>query len=199
MATKHSVSFFDKQFQKQVSERNFALNPFEQAALAHLSGSVLDLGCGLGNLSIEAARRGASVAAVDASPTAIAHIQQVAAEEKLALQGVQADLENYRITGQFDTIVAIGLLMFFGKERALQLLEEIQQHVKPGGRAVVNVLIEGTTYMGMFQPGHYYLFGRDELERRFAGWKVLEMTYQTFPVPENTEKVFATIIAQKTE
>lgn len=198
MATKHSVSFFDTQFQKQVSERNFALNPFEQAALAHLSGSVLDLGCGLGNLSIEAARRGASVAAVDASPTAIAHIQQVAAEEKLALQGVQADLENYRITGQFDTIVAIGLLMFFGKERALQLLEEIQQHVKPGGRAVVNVLIEGTTYMGMFQPGHYYLFGRDELERRFAGWKVLEMTYQTFPVPENTEKVFATIIAQKT-
>jgi tellurite methyltransferase len=198
MATKHSVSFFDTQFQKQVSERNFALNPFEQAALAHLTGAVLDLGCGLGNLSIEAARRGASVAAVDASPTAIAHIQQVAAEEKLALQGVQADLENYRITGQFDTIVAIGLLMFFGKERALQLLEEIQQHVKPGGRAVVNVLIEGTTYMGMFQPGHYYLFGRDELEQRFAGWKVLEMTYQTFPAPENTEKVFATIIAQKT-
>lgn len=198
MATKHSVSFFDTQFQKQVSERNFALNPFEQAALAHLTGAVLDLGCGLGNLSIEAARRGASVAAVDASPTAIAHIQQVAAEEKLALQGVQADLENYRITGQFDTIVAIGLLMFFGKERALQLLGEIQQHVKPGGRAVVNVLIEGTTYMGMFQPGHYYLFGRDELEQRFAGWKVLEMAYQTFPAPENTEKVFATIIAQKT-
>ena len=197
MAIKHSVAFFDTQFQKQVSERNFALNPFEQAALAHLSGTVLDLGCGLGNLSVEAARRGASVVAVDASPTAIAHIQQVAAEEKLALQGIQADLSNYRIDRQFDSIVAIGLLMFFGKERALQLLAEIQQHVKPGGRAVVNVLIEGTTYMGMFQPGHYYLFGRDELERRFAGWKVLEQIHQTFPAPENTEKVFATLIAQK--
>lgn len=198
MAIKHSVAFFDTQFQKQVSERNFALNPFEQAALAHLSGTVLDLGCGLGNLSVEAARRGASVVAVDASPTAIAHIQQVAAEEKLALQGIQADLSNYRIDRQFDSIVAIGLLMFFGKERALQLLAEIQQHVKPGGRAVINVLIEGTTYMGMFQPGHYYLFGRDELERRFAGWKVLEQIHQTFPAPENTEKVFATLIAQKT-
>lgn len=198
MATKHPVAFFDMQFQKQVSERNFALNPFEQAALAHLSGTVLDLGCGLGNLAVEAARRGASVVAVDASPTAIAHVQQVAAEEKLALQGIQADLENYRIAGQFDTIAAIGLLMFFDKARALQLLEDIQQHVKPGGRAVVNVLIEGTTYLGMFQPGHYTLFGCDELEQRFAGWKVLEMTYQTFPAPDNTEKVFVTLIAQKT-
>lgn len=197
MAAKHSVSFFDTQFQKQVSERNFALNPFEQAALGHLSGSVLDLGCGLGNLSIEAARRGASVVAVDASPAAIAHVRQVAAAEGLALEGVEADLEDYRITGQFDAIAAIGLLMFFGKDRALQLLDEIQRHVRPGGRAVVNVLIEGTTYMGMFQPGHYYLFGRDELAQRFAGWKVLEMTYQTFPAPDHTEKAFATIIAQK--
>lgn len=197
MAAKHSVSFFDAQFQKQVGERDFVLNPFEQAALAHLSGSVLDLGCGLGNLSIEAARRGASVVAVDASPTAIARIRRVAEEEKLALEGVEADLENYQIAGQFDAIAAIGLLMFFGPARALQLLDQIQRHVKPGGRAVVNVLIEGTTYMGMFQPGHYTLFGRDELERRFAGWKVLEMTYQSFPAPDNTEKAFATIIAQK--
>ncbi len=197
MHTKHSVSFFDKQFQKQVSEQSFALNPFEQAALPYLLGSVLDLGCGLGNLAVEAARRGASVVAVDASPTAIAHIQRVAEKEKLALHGVQADLSNYRIDGRYDTIAAIGLLMFFDRARALELLDEIQRYVKPGGCAVINVLIEGTTYLGLFQPGHYYLFDRDELEQRFAGWKVLEMTYQTFPAPENTEKVFATLIAQK--
>jgi len=197
MDANHSVSFFDKQFQKQISEQSFALNPFEEAALPHLTGSVLDLGSGLGNLSIEAARRGASVVAVDASPTAVAHIQRVAEQEKLALQGVRADLSNYRIDGQFDTIAAIGLLMFFEREQALALLDEIQQHVKPGGRAVVNVLIEGTTFIGMFQPGHYTLFDHDELAQRFAGWRMLEHTYQTFPAPENTEKVFATIVAEK--
>jgi len=31
------------------------------------------------------------------------------------------------------------------------------------GLAIVNVLTEGTTYMGMFEPGNYYLFGRDVL------------------------------------
>jgi len=197
MHTKHSVSIFDKQFQKQVSEQSFALNPFEAAALPHLTGSVLDLGCGLGNLAVEAARCGASVVAVDASPTAVAHIQRVAEQEKLALQGVQADLSNYQIDGQFDSIAAIGLLMFFDRARALELLEEIQRHVKPGGCAVINVLIEGTTFLGMFQPGHYYLFGREALVQRFAGWQLLEHVYQTFPAPENTEKVFATIVARK--
>jgi len=197
MDANHSISFFDNQFQKQVREQSFALNPFEELALPYLTGSVLDLGCGLGNLVVEAARGGASVVAVDASPTAIARIQQVAAEEKLALQGVQADLKNYQIDGQFDSIAAIGLLMFFERERALELLEEIQRHVKPGGCAVINVLIEGTTFLGIFQPGHFYLFGRDELMRRFAGWQVLEHVYQTFPAPENTEKVFATMVARK--
>jgi tellurite methyltransferase len=197
MDANHSISFFDNQFQKQVSEQSFALNPFEEEALPYLMGSVLDLGCGLGNLSIAVARRGASVVAVDASPTAIARIQQVAAEEKLALRGVQADLGNYQIDGQFDSIAAIGLLMFFDRARALELLEEIQHHVKPGGCAVINVLIEGTTFLGMFQSGHYYLFDREELAQRFAGWKILAHNYQTFPAPENTEKVFATLIAQK--
>lgn len=197
MDANHSIAFFDHQFQKQVSEQNFALNAFEHAALPYLLGSVLDLGCGLGNLAVEAARRGASVVAVDASPTAIAHIRRVAEQEKLALRGVQAGLSSYRIDGQFDAIAAIGLLIFFERERALKLLEEIQQHVKPGGRAAINVLIEGTTFMGMFQPGHYYLFGREELAQRFVGWRVLAQTFQTFPAPENTEKVFATLIAEK--
>jgi tellurite methyltransferase len=41
------------------------------------------------------------------------------------------------------------------------------------------------------------LFGRDELEHCFAGWHVLALNYQAFSAPENTEKVFATIIAEK--
>lgn len=54
-----SIAFFDTQFQKQIAGSDFALNPFEQVALPFVHGRVLGLGCGLGNLAIEAARRGA--------------------------------------------------------------------------------------------------------------------------------------------
>ena len=48
-----SVSFFDTQFQHQIRETNFVLNPFEKLALPQLRSKVLDLGCGLGNLAME--------------------------------------------------------------------------------------------------------------------------------------------------
>ena len=192
-----SIDFFDSQFRRQVAERDFALNPFEQLALEYVSGTILDLACGLGNLSLEACRRGCRVVAVDGSETAIARIQAAALEEKLQVEAVLIDLASYRIDRRYDAIVAIGLLMFFRKERALALLEDIQAHVTLGGRAIVNVLIEGTTFLDMFEPGSYYLFGHDELALRFAGWKLLLSRHDTFSAPRSTVKEFATLIAEK--
>lgn len=192
-----SVAFFDAQFQRQVRERDYALNPFETPALEYLMGFVLDLGCGLGNLSLEAGRRGHRVVAVDASATAVARINDDAQREGLPVQAIQADVETWTIDQPYDTIVAIGLLMFFRRERARELLRDIQEHVNPGGRAIVNVLIEGTTFMGMFHLDNYYLFERNELEERFAGWSILSSRYQTFPAPGSTLKVFSTVVAEK--
>jgi tellurite methyltransferase len=194
---KKSVAFFESQFQRQVRDEEYALNPFEILALDYVKGSVLDLGCGLGNLSLEAGRRGHHVLAVDASPTAIARLNKDAQCEGLPVRGTHADIERWTIDESYDTIVAIGLLMFFRRETALKLLTAIQEHIKPGGRAIVNVLIEGTTYLGMFDPDNYCLFRRNELEKRFAGWTILESRYQTFPAPEGTRKDFSTIIAEK--
>ena len=197
LSHRKSVEFFDTQFQRQVRDHEYALNPFETLALDYLKGSVLDLGSGLGNLSLEAGRRGHRVLAVDASPTAIARIKADAQEEGLPVQAIQADIGKWTIERSYDTIVAIGLLIFFRREPALKLLRALQERVNPGGRAIVNVLIEGTTYMGMFAPGNYYLFRRSELEEQFGGWTVLLSLYQTFPAPGQTRKEFSTVIAEK--
>src|SRR6185503_6183654 len=134
-----SVEFFEKQFQRQVKEGAFELNPFERLALAHVHGLVLDLGCGLGNLALEAARRGCSVTAIDASPTAIARIRAAAQHENLPVEALEGDAADIQIESHYDTIVAIGLLMFFPERTALTLLERIRERVRPGGRAIVNV------------------------------------------------------------
>lgn len=191
------MEFFDTQFLRQIRERDYALNPFETRALEYLTGTVLDLGSGLGNLSLEAARRGHRVVAVDASAAAVARIEADAEREGLPVRAIRADIERWTLDGPYDTVVAIGLLMFFPRERALELLGAIQEHVSPGGTAIVNTLIEGTTYMGMFEADHYYLFGRDELEEGFAGWRILSSRHETFPAPGGSRKEFSTVIAQK--
>jgi tellurite methyltransferase len=134
---------------------------------------------------------------VDASPTAVARIHADATRDGLPVHVIRADIEKWSIDRSYDTIVAIGLLMFFRHETAIRLLQAIQEHVKPEGCCIVNVLTEGTTYMGMFDLDNYCLFQPKELEERFAGWKILESHNQTFPAPEATRKEFSTVIAEK--
>ena len=191
------VAFFGTQFKRQIETREFALNPFEQLALPYLKGRVLDLGCGLGNLALEAGRRGCEVLAVDASPDAVARINRDAAVGNLKVEAVIADIGNYEIEGSFDTVVAIGLLMFFPRSKALSLLDNLQSHVKAGGCAVVNVLIEGTTYFGMFREDHYTLFGCEELSQYFSGWQICHNRQDAFDAPGGTRKEFSSVIARK--
>ncbi len=192
-----SVLFFDTQFRRQVGAADFALNPFEQAVLPHINGRVLDYGCGLGNLAVAAARKGCPVKALDASPAAIAHLQRVAREQGLPIEAAEADLRAYELTEDFDTVVCIGLLMFFDCDAAFRQLGGLQQHVRPGGVAAINVLVEGTTYLDMFDPAAHCLFARGGLASRFAGWQILQSQQQDFAAPKGQLKSFATVIARR--
>lgn len=199
MNANHSIDFFDRQFRQQVKNRDFQLNPFELAALPHLHGRVLDFGCGLGNLALAAAERGCQVLALDASPAAIEHLRQRAAADALPIEAIEADLRNYEIGEDFDCVVSIGLLMFFDCATASRLLALLQDRVRPGGIAVVNTLIEGTTYLDMFQPGNYCLMARTGLTARFAGWNILHSEFRDFDAPGQSIKSFVTLIARKTK
>ena len=197
MNTKSSVDFFESQFQRQIHTGDFALNPFEQATLPHLRGHILDFGCGMGNLAICAARNACSVVALDASATAISHIKEVAAENSLPIEASVADLRNYRLGEEFDAVVCIGLLMFFDCPTAFRQLDSLQEHVKPGGVAAINVLTEATNYFDMFDASGHCLFNRDEMLHRFSGWDILQTSDKDFAVPDGRIKSFVTVIARK--
>ncbi|MBE0625528.1 MAG: class I SAM-dependent methyltransferase [Burkholderiales bacterium] len=195
--TNRSIAFFESQFCTQAQQQNYALNPFELMALPHLSGRVLDLGCGLGNLSVEAARHGCVVHALDAAPAGVEDLRRRAQSLALPITAELADLAQYRIKETYDCIVSIGLLMFFPPHLAKERLGEIRTAVTPGGIAVINTLIEGTTYLDMFEPNHYYLFREPELEQYFKDWEIVESKIDLFPAPGATVKRFSTVIARR--
>jgi tellurite methyltransferase len=192
------VRFFDDQFRRQAAEGERALNPFEQRALPHLRGRVLDWGCGLGNLSLAAAERGCEVLALDASPAAIASLRAAAAARGLAVDARLADLRSDEpVPGGYDAAVSIGLLMFFDCATARRQLARLQAAVRPGGVAVVNLLVQGTTYMDMFDPAQHCLFAPDAPARAFAGWTLLHHAVEDFDAPQGLRKRFATVIARR--
>ena len=192
-----SVQFFDEQFGRQAKAADYALNPFETQVLPHLRGEVLDLGCGLGNLSVEAAKAGCTVTALDASPAGVANLGERARALRLPINARVEDLRNFVPARDYDCVVAIGLLMFFSCPDAGSSLAAIQRAVRPGGVAAVNVLIEGTTYLDMFDDAGYCLFPANELERRFSGWEIIVNRHQDFPAPRDTIKKFHTLIARR--
>jgi len=192
-----SVRFFDTQFQRQVAGGEYGLNPFEQAVVPYLFGEVLDLGCGLGNLAMAAAEKGCKVTALDASATAVADLARRAKERGLAIEARQADLRRYLSTARYDCVVSIGLLMFFAKDDARASLAALREMVRPGGLAAVTVLIEGTTFMGMFDPAAHYLFGENKLVEAFPGWQQEYSKIETYPAPRETIKRFHTVVMRR--
>ena len=200
-----SIEFFDRQFQAQIKAEDFELNPFEIMSLEYLEGRVLDMGAGLGNLALEAARRGHQVVAVEGSGAAIARIRRDAAAEGLsviaqqgnALEWQPGDDVSVRAQGQFDSVVSIGLLAFFRKEGAYRLLAKLAQHVKPGGLVILNFLCAGTDYMAMFEGDEYYLFDDHEVESLLPRWDCRLMRKDTFPAADGTKKVFVSLVLRK--
>lgn len=198
MGSTGSVRFFDAQFRRQHAAREFALNPFEARALPFIGGSVLDLGCGLGNLAIAAAAGGARVTALDASPTAVKSLGARARDLGLDIVARCTDLRDYVPEGEFDAVAAIGLFMFFPCDAARRQLSRALVAVRPGGTVVINVLIEGTTFMEMFDLEQgYCLFAEDDLPLALEGWQMLDDRVEQFDAPGCTVKRFRTSIARR--
>ena len=104
------------------------------------------------------------------------------------------DLKGWRPEVTHVAVNCIGLLMFFAREDALAGLAAVNDAVRPGGVAVVNAMVEGTTSLAMFDPAAYYLFPPDELAAPFAGWKVLHDSIEEFPAAGDKLKRFRTLI-----
>ena len=105
--------------------------------------SVLDVGCGSGNLAIPAARAGAIVTGVDIATNLLEQARLRAASESLTIQFDEGDAENLPYDDHaFDEVVTMFGAMF--APRPELVAAELTRVCQPGGRiAMANWTPEG--------------------------------------------------------
>ncbi len=98
---------------------------------------ILEIGCGWGGFAIAAANAGLQVTALTISEKQADYARQRIAQQGLSHR-ISVQLKDYRtIEGMFDHIVSIGMFEHVGEEYWPAYFRTIKQHLKPGGRALV--------------------------------------------------------------
>lgn len=109
---------------------------------AKAGASILDLCCGVGRHSLELARRGYSVTAVDRTAAYLERARQDAEKESLAIEFVQSDMRDFLRPDAFDG--AINLFTSFGyfedPAEDLKVAQNLYRSLRLGARLVIDVL-----------------------------------------------------------
>ncbi|HLL22819.1 MAG TPA: class I SAM-dependent methyltransferase [Kofleriaceae bacterium] len=126
-------------------------------------GAALDIAMGQGRNALYLASQRWRVTGVDISDEGLRIAKEKAAEQKLKLEAVQQDIEQYELgTGRWDLVT----LIYAGDD--VKLLERIKPSVRRGGLVVIEFFhadaVKGTG-IGSFEAG--------ELAKVFAGWKIV--------------------------
>lgn len=102
------------------------------------TGTVLDIGCGTGELGMALAARGHPVTGIDVAPSAVELATRKAAERALDVDfrtGDATELAGY--DSHFDTVLDSGLLHCLQPEAQRRYLSVLARVCRPGGRVAV--------------------------------------------------------------
>ncbi len=104
--------------------------------------SVLDIMCGYGRHSLELARKGLDVTAVDNLPDYINEIKEKARAENLPVECICADVLEMQLEKKYDAALCMGnSLQFFNEEDTMRLLSNISEHLKTGRKTFHQYLV----------------------------------------------------------
>lgn len=111
--------------------------------------SVLEIGCGWGGFAELAAQRSCKVHGITLSSEQLSWAQQ-----RLAHFGGQTMLElrDYRhLEGTYDHIVSIEMFEAVGEQYWQTYFQTLQRHLKPGGRAVLQIITIGDAWFETYR------------------------------------------------
>jgi 2-polyprenyl-3-methyl-5-hydroxy-6-metoxy-1,4-benzoquinol methylase len=143
---------------------------------------VLDIGCGVGRVTVPVAKAGAKVTAFDNSHTMLELCQKNVSEagvlERVKFQHGSARQIPAK-DGQFDVALCLGVLEHLPPDVRSAALAEVTRVIKPGGTAVVVVNSTTSAFLSREQryrseaqePTGYHvsLIGMDHVRQHFEG------------------------------
>jgi SAM-dependent methyltransferase len=104
--------------------------------------AVLDLCCGQGRHSLEMARRGLQVTAVDRTASYIAQACQHADAENLDIEFIQADMRQFQRESAFDGALMMYTSFGYFEDQAenQMVLSNLYQSLKAGGAVIIELM-----------------------------------------------------------
>jgi SAM-dependent methyltransferase len=140
---------------------------WDELAAAYPS-PILELGCGIGRVTLRLARRGREVWGIDVDRKRLEELRRRGREEDLAVHAVVADASRFSLDGQsFGLVLApMQLAELLGASAAHRMVEAAARHLRPGGLLAVAVLDPDD----IPAPGTYELPSPLPDVRELGGW-----------------------------
>ena len=129
--------FFDKERMEATFEE---VNQIIARLALPANSCILDMACGIGRHSLEFARRGFDVTAVDIAEYYLKILREQAEKESLELEIILSDMREYNSEPSFDAaLLMFTSLGYFADPQAdLKVVRNIYQALNPGGYLLID-------------------------------------------------------------
>ena len=136
---------------------------------------VLDLGCGEGRNALYLAGLGHRVHALDISAAGLDKLASIAAQRGLDVTTEVGDLGEYQVTGQWDLVMAHGVIDYLDNQGWRRLVAEIREHTVTGGWNAYTCMLFTDEYPAppeFRRAGFKHSLAAGELADTYAAWDV---------------------------
>ena len=167
---------FNKLYKKTKTAWGHQVAPLVISVLKYIKkGNALDLGCAQGTEALFLASQGFSVTAVDSSLVAINQLNDTAHKNNVTtITTLHSNIVDFIIKKNvYDLIIAINVLYFLDKKKAVDAIKKIQNGLKKGGIVALSLFSTKDPFYNQKKQHRFYTTS-EEIAKLFENFEILE-------------------------